>query len=163
MNTKISSRLAAGLTATAMLSSCDNWTPPYPAGEEGTLNMQDFDLDKTEIEKVVSIEAAPKGRADETSVDVNNFIVRILDASGAKKEEWTFSSTPEVITLTPGAYKVEVLSHEVQPAAWEKPYFYVSKDFTIVANAIERLGSLTDTEAAELTAALDSVIRLLSK
>lgn len=143
MKTKIYSILAAGLAATAMLSSCDNWTPPYPAGEEGTLNMQDFDLDKSEIMKVVSIEAAPKSRADETSVDVNNFIVRILDASGAKKEEWTFSSTPEVITLTPGAYKVEVLSHEVAPAEWEKPYFYVSKDFTIVANAIERLGSLT--------------------
>lgn len=121
------------------MSSCDDWTPPV--GTDGTLNMEALNVDVSEIEKVIAIEAGPRSRAE--SVDVNTFIVRITDATGAKVEEWTFSSTPEVVTLAPGAYKLEIHSHEVQPADWEMPYFHVSKDFTIVSGAIERIGTLT--------------------
>ncbi|MDE6311572.1 MAG: DUF4493 domain-containing protein [Muribaculaceae bacterium] len=131
------------LTACASLlgfSACDdNWQPK--GLDEGTLNMQGLGIDVSEIEKIIKVDASASSRAE--SVDVNSFIIRIQDASGAPVEEWSYASTPEIVTLKPGSYKLEVLSHEVQPAEWEKPYFYASKDFTIVANAIERIGTLT--------------------
>ncbi|MDE6276477.1 MAG: DUF4493 domain-containing protein [Muribaculaceae bacterium] len=141
MNSKILT-CVVGCLGLIGLSSCDdNWEPKTDT--EGTLNMTGLGIDVSEIEKVISVEAAPKVQSRAESYDVNQFIVRITDATGAVVEEWSYASTPEVSTLKPGSYKLEIHSHEVQPAEWEKPYFHVSKDFTIVAGAIERIGTLT--------------------
>lgn len=159
MNNKIFPTLALGAALT-ILGACDNWTPPV--GTDGTLNMESLTVDVSEIEKVISIDAGTSSRA-ETAVDVNSFIVRITDATGAKIEEWTYSTTPEVATLAPGAYKLEILSHEVQPAEWERPYFYASKDFTIVSGAIERIGTLTAKLAnAAVSVRFDEELRMLA-
>lgn len=141
MNSKVLT-CVAGCLGLIGLSACDdNWEPATDT--EGTLNMTGLGIDVSEIEKVISVEAAPKAQSRAESYDVNAFIVRITDPTGAVVEEWSYASTPEVATLKPGSYKLEIHSHEVAPAEWEKPYFYVSKDFNITAGAIERIGTLT--------------------
>lgn len=138
MNTKIFSTLALCAALTGV-SACDNWEPPVETS--GELDMKALSVDVSEIEKVITINSGTSSRSGE--YDVNDFIVKISDAGGAVAEQWTYASTPEVATLKPGAYRLEIYSHEVQPAEWEKPYFYASKEFTIVSGAIERIGTLT--------------------
>ncbi len=139
MKNKILICLAACAAFMGLAACDDNWNPQD--SDKGTLNMQGLGIDVSEIEKVISINASGSSRAE--SYDVNSFIILIKDASGARVEEWTYANTPEIVTLKPGNYTLEVLSHDVQPAEWEKPYFFACKDFTIVANAIERIGTVT--------------------
>ena len=47
---------------------------------------------------------------------------------------------PEIFSLEPGDYRVEVQSHEVQKAEWSRPYFLGSKAFTIEANKVTEIG-----------------------
>lgn len=134
------SAIALGVALFGLASCSDDWKPV--ADTTGTLNMSALTMDVSEIEKVINHNVSTESRS-EASYDLNSFIVKISDASGAAVEQWTYAQTPEVVTLNPGAYKLEVYSHDVQPAEWEKPYFYVAKDFNIVAGAIERIGELT--------------------
>ncbi len=140
MNTKIFSTLALGAALTG-LCACDNWVAP--TGTDGELDMKALSVDVSEIEKVITINAGTDVRSRAAEYNVNDFTVKISDGGGAVAGQWTYETTPEVATLKPGAYKLEVYSHEVQPAEWEKPYFYASKDFTIISGAIERIGTLT--------------------
>ena len=133
--------------AAAMMgfSSCkdEEWQWGRPDDSQtGELNMRELKVDVSEIEKVVKVETSGRSRA--ASYDVNSFIVKIIDKSTGKSvNQWTYANTPEVATLAPGDYTVQVYSHEVQAAEWEKPYFLGEKDVTIVANAVERLGTVT--------------------
>lgn len=125
--------------------SCDDKFEPVDL-TEGTLNLADLGVDVSEIEKVmatgVSASKAPAlSRAE--SYDINSFTVRVLNSEGTPVNNWTYASTPEIITFAPGAYTLEVYNAELQPAAWDAPYFYADKRFTIVAGAIERIGTLT--------------------
>lgn len=125
------------------LSSCndDNWVPVEQ--DEGTLNLTALSVDVSEIEKVINISTAGSSRADSEDINVDEFLVQIRNSSGAIVEDWNYATTPEIVTLAPGDYTLEIHSHIVQPADWEKPYFFVSHDFKIVAGAIERIGTLT--------------------
>ena len=121
MNTKIFSTLALGAALTG-LCACDNWVAP--TGTDGELDMKALSVDVSEIEKVITINAGTDVRSRAAEYNVNDFTVKISDGGGAVAGQWTYETTPEVATLKPGAYKLEVYSHEVQPAEWEKPYFY---------------------------------------
>lgn len=145
MNTKIFSAIAIGSCILGAVSCTDNWEPNLD-GKKGTLNMEALDVDVSEVEKVISVDTgtashAPKGRADEAAYDINNFVVKVTDkTTGAQAALWSYSNTPEIATFDPGDYTLEIYSHEIENVAeWERPYFYVSQDFSIEENKITHI------------------------
>ena len=82
-------------------------------------------------------------RANETQPDVNGYIVEILDASkkSVLKEKYgdLMTSIGETgqLELAVGSYTMEVRSEEaasMQPAAWERPVYFGSQEFSIEKN-----------------------------
>ena len=74
------------------------------------------------------------------SVDLSDYIVTIYTATNAVAGEWKYSEMPEVVPLAVGDYKVTVKSHNVEKAAWEKPYFLGTKAFSIQESKITDIG-----------------------
>lgn len=75
------------------------------------------------------------------SVDVASFIVDILK-DGEVVESYTYSEMPEVITLPVGTYTVRARSGEVQPVAWETPYFEGERQFTVKSKEITEVETI---------------------
>lgn len=109
------------------LSGCDD--PQYPTSnfDDGTLALSDFTLTVSSDE--------------ETAVDVSHFVVNVFDEhTGDLAATWTYDKVPEYVELPEGMYVVEAYNAEVQPAAWDAPYYYGStqvrvygKEATVVA------------------------------
>lgn len=76
-----------------------------------------------------------------SSVDVASFIVDILK-DGEVVESYTYSEMPEVITLPVGTYTVRARSGEVQPVAWEAPYFEGERQFTVKSKEITEVETI---------------------
>lgn len=142
----LASLCLGALLGGGVLCSCDDKFEPV-SSTEGTLNLADLGVDVSEIEKVmatgVSASKAPGLSRAEAAYDINSFTVRVLNSEGIPVNSWTYATTPEIITFAPGAYTLEVYNAELQPAAWDAPYFFADKRFNIVAGAIERIGTLT--------------------
>ena len=75
------------------------------------------------------------------SFDVASFIVDILK-DGEVVESYTYSEMPEVITLPVGTYTVRARSGEVQPVAWEAPYFEGERQFTVKSKEITEVETI---------------------
>lgn len=75
------------------------------------------------------------------SVDVASFIVDILK-DGEVVESYTYSEMPEVITLPVGTYTVRARSGEVQPVAWDAPYFEGERQFTVKSKEITEVETI---------------------
>lgn len=75
------------------------------------------------------------------SVDVASFIVDIIK-DGEVVESYTYSEMPEVITLPVGTYTVRARSGEVQPVAWEAPYFEGERQFTVKSKEITEVETI---------------------
>ena len=135
MKTKITSiaMVAALLAAT---SCSEHWTPP--TGSEGSLALGSMTVDVKENANVVVSSGSRAG------ADVNSFTVRIFDKTGAVAGEWTYGQMPEIVPLeATDGYVVKVESHEVEKAAWDKPYYYgESKSFAIEKNKITEVGTI---------------------
>lgn len=118
-------------------TSCDEqWNPAI--AEEGTVNLSSLSVNMSDAEKVTS---SVLSRA---TVDLNGFIVTITDKSGENSPRtYTYGQMPEVLTLPVGTYSIDVESHKVQSAEWEKPYYKGSKDFTITDGKITDIGVIT--------------------
>lgn len=127
--------LLLAILAIIGLSSChdDDWNPNVSGGE-GRVSLQSLGIDVSDGANVIESRA---------SYDVSGFAVRIFDSKGLTVGSWTYSEMPEVFTLPVGVYTVEVESHTVDKAAWDKPYFKGSKEFTIVNNDIVNIGVVT--------------------
>ncbi len=127
MKTKILALLTLAASVFT-LSSCDEkWEP---AAGEGTLSLRSMGVEVSTAMDVIS-------RAE---YDLSNFIVKVSDADGNLEAEWKYSEMPEVFSLVPGKYSVSVISHEVQKAEWERPFFEGSKSFEIENNKITEIG-----------------------
>lgn len=50
---------------------------------------------------------------------------------------------PEIVALEKGDYRIEVESHKVAKAEWEKPYFKGSQTFSITPNQITQVEAVT--------------------
>lgn len=142
---KVYNILFAVLVATFALISCDD--PSYNGGtdEQGQLRMSTLSIDVDATETVVSPRKSSslKDASVTTSMDVSGFTVRILDQkTGELKNSWLYSEMPEVVTLPVGDYTVEVYNAEVKEAAFDSPYYYASKDFSIEKNKVAELGAL---------------------
>ncbi len=93
-------------------------------------------------------------RANETQPDVNGYIVEILDASkkSVLKEKYgdLMTSIGETgqLELAVGSYTMEVRSEEaasMQPAAWERPVYFGSQEFSIEKNKITPIDEIVCT------------------
>lgn len=136
MKTKLYSILAGALMIGVATSCDEQWTPAI--AEEGTVNLSSLSVNMSDAEKVTS---SVLSRA---TVDLNGFIVTITDKSGENSPRtYTYGQMPEVLTLPVGTYSIDVESHKVQSAEWEKPYYKGSKDFTIVDGKITDIGVIT--------------------
>lgn len=135
MKTNIFNIIAAGALMVGA-SSCDGrWTPPTEA--EGSVALGSMTVTNDDAEKLIKNE---QSRAEEP---VSNYIVTMSkDGDTAPYKQWTYSAMPEVVTLPAGNYVVDVISHEVQKAEWERPYFAGSKKFTVEAGRITDIGEV---------------------
>lgn len=124
MKTKLLSLVAVLLSAISF-SSCDD-SPWVNADKEGQVRLSDLDVEVSNQEKVI-------GRA---SYDISNFIVTVSNQSGAVVAQERYADLPEILTLPVGKYTVTVISHDVQKAEWEKPYFKGTQSFEITDGKI---------------------------
>lgn len=129
-------------------TSCDREKLTYDSepgensGKTGTLDLSSFDaIPNNDIKE---IEKKPVSRA----VDTGDFTVQIFrtdNGSETLENNWKYSETPEKVTLNVGNYNLKVFSHEVQPAEWEKPYYYADKTFSIEENRVTQIDTLVCT------------------
>lgn len=129
-------------------TSCDREKLTYDSepgeisGKTGTLDLSSFDaIPNNDIKET---EKKPVSRA----VDTGGFTVQIFRADNGSEtleKNWKYSETPEIVTLNIGNYNLKVFSHEVQPAEWEKPYYYADKTFSIEENRVTQIDTLVCT------------------
>lgn len=126
--------LAAMMAGFASCSD-DTWTPDVENGDgEGVLNTASVVASVLNEEYIVSESKGPASRSSVTVLD--DYLVSVTDASGREVESWTFSTMPSMPVFNVGTYKITVRSHEVNPAAWEEPYFVGSQSFSIVKDQV---------------------------
>lgn len=134
--------MTASAALTLGLSSChDDPSIVNPAdGDQGEVNLAALTIDTSEAEKVINSTA---GRASD--IDLDDFIVTITNKDDESfLKTWRYAEMPEVVTLPVGDnYVVEVESHKVQKAEWEKPYFKGSQEFSVAAGEITTVGTVT--------------------
>lgn len=133
-NALMSLALLAGFTACN-----EKWEPDGPAtgSETGTLSTADLALDITNIEQIT------ESRASRASIDLSNYIITVQDAAGAVVNEWTYSTMPGLPMFAVGDYTLVVESHQPESAAWEMPHFKGTKTFSIQANKVTSIGTVT--------------------
>lgn len=133
MKTKIYS-ICVALAACIGLTSCgdDTWNKGTQSLTEGEVSLASMRVDVDYDEALVS-----------RAVSTDNFIVEIVDrTTDAVKKNWKYSEMPEVMSLAPGDYTVNVKSHVVQPAEWNAPYYVGTKDFSVEVNKITEIGTV---------------------
>ncbi len=87
----------------------------------------------------VQIDLTSSGEFTETktgNVEVGNFYVRILKGETVVKSYNSYSQVPNAVEVAPGTYTIEAGTHEKDPAAFDQPIFYGSKDFTVAAGKV---------------------------
>ena len=104
--------------------------PPTDGSEVGTLNVKKMILKIENEENIVR-----------SSVNVGSFIVDICKGDEVV-DSYVYSEMPEVITLPVGQYTVKVRSGELQPVAWEAPYFEGSQDFEVKKKEITEVSTV---------------------
>ncbi len=154
MKTNILSILAAGAVVLGAASCSENWNPP--TSTEGSVDLGSLTVDTDEMMKVVE-----SGSRAADDVDLDNFEVTITNLKDESVAgSWKYASKPEIVTLPVGQYRVDVESHEVQPAEWDKPYYAGSKEFAIENGKIAMLGEVTAYfKSVKVTVIFDEELR----
>ena len=134
MKTKISTILATAAIMFGAASCSESWNP-VPGAEQGSLSMLSMGV-------TVNKAAPVQSRAD--GVDLSQFKVSVVSLSdNSVAGEYLYGTMPEIITLPVGAYRVDVESHSVQKAEFDRPYYKgVSKDFEIRNNELTEIGNV---------------------
>ena len=110
------------------LASCDKGFENEVTAE-GKLSFRSFEATVYNAEDVIESRA--------TSVDVSTFKVVLVNATTeVQVNSWTYGSMPEIVALPVGDYTVKVYNAELQNAAWESPYFYGEKTFSVKENDV---------------------------
>ena len=140
MKTKIFSILLSA-AALAGFSACDTWNPEVEVSGNGQLRTASIGVDVDGAETIVTDNSAAKSKAakapaSRATIDLSNFIVTVNNRNGNVVNQWTYTTMPELPTFPAGDYSVVVRSHEVEPAAWNAPYYEGSQDFTIVTDKV---------------------------
>ncbi len=156
MKTKIFSILLSA-AALAGLSACDTWNPGPDVNGQGQLRTSTMGVDVDGAETIVtdnntattgsSQAKARKAPASRATIDLTNFLVVVTDKNGNAVSRWTYTTMPELPTFAAGNYTVTVRSHEVEPAAWNAPYYEGSQNFTIEADKVTEVETVVCTLA----------------
>ena len=95
----------------------------------------------------VSVDEKTATTVTRAGINTDNFIIRIydMDKEGKMVQEWKCSEMPEIFTLKVSHYSITAMSHEVQPAEFEKPYYFSKQDFEITENTVTDLKELVCT------------------
>lgn len=120
--------------AMLLVASC-NESPDYPVNKTGQLSLGSLGVEVENVEKVV-------GDHSRATYDLNPFIVTVYNDKDVQVEQWTYGEMPEIFSLPVGHYRVDVKSHEVAKAEWDRPYFAGSQEFDIVSNQITEVSKV---------------------
>lgn len=134
---KITYILLIALAAITSFTACDREKMDNDLKEqgEGSINLVSLkDLS-------VDVSSTTITRASE-EINTDNYLIRIYNADNELVQEWKLSELPEIFTLKVGTYTIQALSHEVQPAEFEQPYYFAKETFTIEANKVKDLEPL---------------------
>lgn len=141
MNTKISILMAAGALALAATSCSDSWEP-NTGTEQGSLSLKSMGVNVNTSSTVFS-------RAESGAIDLKPYLVKIVPTGGGETLSYTYGTMPEILALAVGEYEVEVESHSVQPAEWDRPYYKgTSGKFNIRNNEVTEIGVVNCTFAS---------------
>lgn len=133
MNTKISTLIAAGALILAGTSCHESWNPAPGAGQ-GSLSLKSMGVN-------VNTTATVYSRAESEAIDLKPFVVKIVPLDGGDAAEYTYGTMPEILPLAVGQYRVDVESHAVQAAEWDRPYYAgSSQNFSIENNKVTEIG-----------------------
>lgn len=160
MKTKIFS-LLTGAALMAGFSACsDNWNGQDPDGKGiGRLDASTLGVEVDGAETVVTENSGAKksvariaSRTDAVTptITLDNFIVTVTTPSGTEVNHWSYKELVDMDflpTFTAGDYILNVKSHNVEPAAWNAPYYEGSQSFTIEANKVTEVKTVVCTLA----------------
>lgn len=142
MKRNIFTIMTASVALSIGLSAChdDPTVRPSKSDETGEVSLASMSIDMSEAEKVVNNTV---GRA--SGVDLSSFIVTITDKNDESfNRTWTYGEMPEIVTLpVSDGYVVNVESHKIQKAEWERPYYTGSAEFSVAAGEITTVGTVT--------------------
>lgn len=144
-NFRILYSFAAAAVALMSFTSCgdDNGLVPERAKEEGKLRTSALLPEVQNGEMVIADDQrahkAPRSRA---AIDLSDYIVTVDNAVGENVATWTYRTMPDLPTFPVGAYTLTVRSCEVEPAAWEKPYFLGTETFEIKNGEITEVNTV---------------------
>lgn len=134
MKTKLYTLLLSLALVTGLTGCNDKWSPDLVGTDSGRLSTESLTVDVVNAEQVIESRA---------TIDLSNFIVSVYNnANGELANRWAYSAMPELPTFPVGEYTVKVYSHEQEKAAWEAPYFYGEKTFSIKKDEITNVGTV---------------------
>lgn len=130
--------LTFGIMLAAAFAAVSCVKNDVPEGEEGEAQGT-FRLSKIEFSQAVEI-LHNNTRAGISTDDFNVCITRT--GKGTNHLDCKYCDMPESLTLPVGEYRIDVKSHAVQDAEWDKPYYAASDFFEIEKNQTTEIGEL---------------------
>ena len=128
----IGKKILLPAVALLIMNSCDEPSYPDPTGEKGILVTGGIEL---------SVEGEP-------DADVGSYIINIKSrGNGDIVESWELDSVPSQVKLPVGRYIVEAYNEELQPAAWNAPYYYARQEIEVQSDVDATMLPLTCTLA----------------
>lgn len=160
MKSKIFSLLAGAAILAGFPSCSDNWNGDDPEGKGiGRLDPSTLGVEVDGAETVLTDNSGAKrcvagveSRSDATTptITLDNFIVTVTTPSGTEVNRWSYKELVEMDflpTFEAGEYILNVKSHNVEPAAWNAPYYEGAQSFTIEANKVTEVETVVCTLA----------------
>ncbi len=134
MKTKISTILATAALLLGASSCSESWNPA-PAAGQGSLSMLSMGVNVNTSATVIS-------RSD--GIDLSAYKVKVVSLSDGSVTEYVYGTMPEIVTMPVGQYRVDVESHTVQKAEFDRPYYKgSSRNFDIKNNELTEIGVVT--------------------
>lgn len=134
---KITYILLIAIAAITSFTACDREKMDNDLKEQGEGSINLVSLKGLSVD----VSSTTITRASE-EINTDNYLIRIYNADNELVQEWKLSELPEIFTLKVGTYTIQALSHEVQPAEFEQPYYFAKETFTIEANKVKDLEPL---------------------
>ena len=126
----IGKKILLPVAALLIMNSCDEPSYPDPTGEKGLLVMDGMEL---------SVEGEP-------DADIGSYVINVKErGSGDIVESWLFDCIPSEVRLPVGRYIVEAYNEELQPAAWDAPYYYASREIEVMEDVNASIQSMSCT------------------
>ena len=157
--------LGTGIGLTSCVDAKDPYSPNNPdQGRMGTMSVTSLDREGD----FILADSKGNTKADGAQApDVETFRVAILDSKGQNvvhnsltNEDYKWGSFAEVngqlVTIPSGKYKLEAASLETEPlAAWETPYYYGVKDFTVKISELTKVDLVCKLANVKVTVDFD--------